>query len=360
MTQPEQPLALDPAASARTGVRLLVGEMARLNAGAVLQATLVAAADVAVVRVPVDAPGTAQALQRVGWEHHVAQTELVWQLPLGKVTAPHDLACTPATAADLSMLAVLLRDDPAAEHAHVTAHPQLATLLVPVLDAAMLARTAVVRRDGHVLGVFTRTVAATTGAEVFTLHATLGAHAAVLACALAQVADGGVRHIEMRVAVQDVARQGALVAVGARPVAAWSVLHLWPWLSASAAPEATFDLTITAEEVQRYGDVTGDHNPIHFDPAFAQAAGLKGPIAHGIIANAVASNFYGTQVPGAGTLFVGYRYKFLAPLFIGDTYRIRVSFPLADHASGRFLGVFVVRDGAGTICLVSHSDLLRR
>jgi acyl dehydratase len=37
-----------------------------------------------------------------------------------------------------------------------------------------------------------------------------------------------------------------------------------------------------AETPQRYADVSGDHNPIHLDPAAASAAGLPAPILHGL------------------------------------------------------------------------------
>ena len=41
--------------------------------------------------------------------------------------------------------------------------------------------------------------------------------------------------------------------------------------------------TITVEQIRRYADASGDHNPIHVDEAFARAAGLPGVIAHGML-----------------------------------------------------------------------------
>ncbi|TDI55569.1 MAG: acyl dehydratase, partial [Alphaproteobacteria bacterium] len=37
--------------------------------------------------------------------------------------------------------------------------------------------------------------------------------------------------------------------------------------------KATRSLTLTAEHVQKYAEMTGDYNPLHFDEAFA--AGTK-------------------------------------------------------------------------------------
>lgn len=40
---------------------------------------------------------------------------------------------------------------------------------------------------------------------------------------------------------------------------------------------------MTQETINRYADVSGDHNPIHVDPEFAKNTMFGGTIAHGII-----------------------------------------------------------------------------
>jgi acyl dehydratase len=48
------------------------------------------------------------------------------------------------------------------------------------------------------------------------------------------------------------------------------------------------DLTkhVTQEQINAYADVSGDHNPIHLDPATARSVGLEGTIAHGMLSMA--------------------------------------------------------------------------
>ncbi|HEY7976329.1 MAG TPA: MaoC family dehydratase N-terminal domain-containing protein, partial [Ktedonobacterales bacterium] len=45
------------------------------------------------------------------------------------------------------------------------------------------------------------------------------------------------------------------------------------------------DLTkhVTQEQINAYAEVSGDHNPIHLDPATARSVGLEGTIAHGML-----------------------------------------------------------------------------
>jgi acyl dehydratase len=53
---------------------------------------------------------------------------------------------------------------------------------------------------------------------------------------------------------------------------------------AAAVGEAIASLLHTppADTMRRYAEVSGDHNPIHLDPAAAHAAGLPAPILHGL------------------------------------------------------------------------------
>lgn len=42
-------------------------------------------------------------------------------------------------------------------------------------------------------------------------------------------------------------------------------------------------IEITREDLRRYADASGDHNPIHLDDEAARALGLEGVIAHGML-----------------------------------------------------------------------------
>lgn len=47
-------------------------------------------------------------------------------------------------------------------------------------------------------------------------------------------------------------------------------------------------LTVTRDDVRRYADASGDHNPIHLDDDAARALGLPGVVAHGMLTSALA------------------------------------------------------------------------
>jgi 3-hydroxybutyryl-CoA dehydratase len=82
---------------------------------------------------------------------------------------------------------------------------------------------------------------------------------------------------------------------------------------------------IIAEEiVNEFARVTGDTNPVHTDPAYAEKTIFKGRIAHGVYSLGIFSTILGNILPGYGTIYLSQEVKFLAPVRIGDTITARV------------------------------------
>ena len=59
--------------------------------------------------------------------------------------------------------------------------------------------------------------------------------------------------------------------------------------------------TVTQADIQAFADLSGDHNPVHLDAAFAATTAFKGVIAHGMLSAAFISAILGTELPGEGT-----------------------------------------------------------
>ena len=81
----------------------------------------------------------------------------------------------------------------------------------------------------------------------------------------------------------------------------------------------SFTKTVTAREVELFGEVSGDVNPVHFDEAFAAQTIFKGRIAHGVLSSSYISTVLGMKMPGPGTIFMSLTTRFKAPVRIGDT-----------------------------------------
>jgi acyl dehydratase len=86
---------------------------------------------------------------------------------------------------------------------------------------------------------------------------------------------------------------------------------------------ATVDHVFTQADVEAFAAISGDRNPIHFDPAVARAAGFEREIVHGNLVTSLISRILGTELPGPGTILLGQQLRYLRPVYSGD--RIRAS-----------------------------------
>lgn len=82
--------------------------------------------------------------------------------------------------------------------------------------------------------------------------------------------------------------------------------------------------TITENDIQAFGDLSGDYNPIHFDDEWAKQTMFEGRIAHGILTSAFISAALGMRLPGTGSIYMSQSMRFLGPVRIGDTITARV------------------------------------
>src|ERR1041384_4307368 len=82
---------------------------------------------------------------------------------------------------------------------------------------------------------------------------------------------------------------------------------------------ASRSLTVTAEHVRTYAELTGDRNPLHFDEAFAAGTRFGRLVAQGGLTTGLLHALVATDLPGPGTVFLSQNWNFAAPVYIADT-----------------------------------------
>lgn len=116
--------------------------------------------------------------------------------------------------------------------------------------------------------------------------------------------------------------------------------------------------TVTAEHIDTYADLTGDHTPVHTDEAYARTTPFGTRVAHGLLGLALTDGLK-TQSdlrfqPG---MSLGWSWDFAAPIKIGDTVHVR--FHVASARLSRS------RPGWGILVLPAelvnqHGDVVQR
>src|SRR5215831_15505828 len=120
---------------------------------------------------------------------------------------------------------------------------------------------------------------------------------------------------------------------------------------------ASYERTVSAEDVQKFGDVSGDHNPLHFDDEYAKGTIFRGRIAHGMLSLSYLSTVLGTKLPGAGSIFMSATTRFKAPVRIGDTVKAVCTVREIDIAKKRV--TFDCLCKVGDIVVVEGEALVR-
>ncbi len=113
-------------------------------------------------------------------------------------------------------------------------------------------------------------------------------------------------------------------------------------------PGETFTVTRTfTEELTRaFGELSLDRNPVHYDRRFASAKGFAGLICHGLLVGSLV-----TEVGGQiGWLATGLDFRFVKPVFFGDTITCRFTLDEVDERGrAKAHAVLSNQDGATVV-----------
>ena len=94
-------------------------------------------------------------------------------------------------------------------------------------------------------------------------------------------------------------------------------------------------MEITAERIDAFADIVGDHNPIHVDDEFAKTTAFGQRIAHGALSASIISAILGNDLPGPGAIFVELNLRFRKPAFVGDMVVGRAEAAEINERTGR-------------------------
>lgn len=90
-------------------------------------------------------------------------------------------------------------------------------------------------------------------------------------------------------------------------------------MNATVGQRAERSLTLTASHVQRFAELTGDYNPLHFDEQFAAGTRFGRLVVQGGLTTGLLHALVAMDMPGPGTVFLSQNWKFTAPVYIDDT-----------------------------------------
>ena len=131
-------------------------------------------------------------------------------------------------------------------------------------------------------------------------------------------------------------------------------------LHVTVGERAEFRKTISEADLLAFAEITGDHDPIHVDEAYAARSSFGRRIAHGALVMGLLSttaSMISRRAVERGakgvSVSLGYdRIRFLKPVFIDDTLTAAYEIESIDAEKGRSLSRVQVVNQHGEPCLV--------
>ena len=104
-------------------------------------------------------------------------------------------------------------------------------------------------------------------------------------------------------------------------------------------------------DVERFTDMTGDRNPLHYDTALASRSPFGGLIVQGGVTSGLLNALVAEDLPGPGTVFLGVEWRFVKAVMVGEEIVGRVEITSVRDDKPICTIATTVRNAAGDVCL---------
>lgn len=124
-------------------------------------------------------------------------------------------------------------------------------------------------------------------------------------------------------------------------------IPVWPNGRPAVGDTAARSRAVTSRDIELFTELSGDRNPIHYDPEFAAATSFGGIVVQGGITTAILNAVVAEDLPGPGTVFLNVNWSFRAPVRPGDviTGRVEVTEVRVDKPITKVTTTVVRDDG---------------
>jgi acyl dehydratase len=126
---------------------------------------------------------------------------------------------------------------------------------------------------------------------------------------------------------------------------------VWPRGAPSVGDRAERTRAVEARDIERFTEISGDRNPLHYDEALAKETRFGEIVVQGGVTSAILNAVVAEDLPGPGTVFLHVDWSFKAPVRPGDAITGKVEIvEVRDDKPITRLQTEVVRDD-GTVVL---------
>jgi acyl dehydratase len=104
-------------------------------------------------------------------------------------------------------------------------------------------------------------------------------------------------------------------------------------------------------DIERFSEMTGDMNPLHYDADLAARSPFGGLIVQGGVTSGILNALVAEDLPGPGTVFLGVEWKFTKAVGVDEEITGRVEVTSVRDDKPICTLATSVRNAAGDVCL---------
>jgi acyl dehydratase len=93
---------------------------------------------------------------------------------------------------------------------------------------------------------------------------------------------------------------------------------VWPKGAPTIGQRARRTRSISKRDIERFTEISGDKNPIHYDEQAARSSRFGEIVVQGGVTSAILNAVVAEDLPGPGTVFLHVDWNFRAPVRPGD------------------------------------------
>lgn len=138
-------------------------------------------------------------------------------------------------------------------------------------------------------------------------------------------------------------------------------MSAWPQGAPQVGHRTSMTRTVEEADIVRFTEMSGDHNPLHYDAELAARTRFGEIVVQGGVTSAILNAVVAEKLPGPGSVFLETRWRFLAPTRPGDTITgevevtaVRDDKPITTLATKVVRGDGVVAIDGTAVCWTMH------
>lgn len=115
---------------------------------------------------------------------------------------------------------------------------------------------------------------------------------------------------------------------------------------------------VTAEDVEKFAELTGDFNGLHLNDEIARQSIFGKRVCHGMLISSFISTVLGTYLPGEGTIYLSQDLQFRKPVYLDEEIQISVEIEMIIEEKDIIILKTIVSKADGVVAVSGNAKVM--